>query len=78
MAILKREPPGLVTSADELLAIAHAMELEAGRRYRELADHMRRQDEAQLAGIFAFLADVEDKHARVIDARAQMVLGQGG
>ncbi len=76
MGILKREPPGPVTSVDELLAVAHAMELEAGRRYRELADHMRRQGEAQLASLFDFLAEIEDKHAQVIDARAQAVIGK--
>jgi rubrerythrin len=76
MATLTREPPGPVGSADELLAIAHAMELEAGRRYRQLADHMRRQDEAELANLFEFLADVEHKHAVEIEARAQAVLGK--
>src|ERR1019366_359545 len=76
MAILKHEPLGRLTSADELLAIAHAVELEAGRRYRELADHMRRQGEQQLAGVFDYLARIEDKHAREIDARAVAVIGK--
>jgi rubrerythrin len=76
MAILKREPSGRVTSADELLAIAHAMELEAGRRYREFSDHMRQQGEEQLACIFDFLARIEDRHAHEIDARARAVIGK--
>jgi len=76
MAILKSEPPGRITSADELLAIAHAMEREAGRRYRELSDHMRRQGEDELAALFDFLARIEDKHAQEIDARARAVIGK--
>ena len=75
MVILRREPPGRIKSADELLAVAHAMELEAGQRYRELCDHMRQQGEAQLAAIFDFLARIEDKHAQEIDARAKAVIG---
>lgn len=75
MVILRREPPARIKSADELLAVAYAMELEASRRYRDLCDHMRRQGEEQLAGIFDFLARIEDKHAREIDARARAVIG---
>jgi rubrerythrin len=76
MAILKREPAGRVASPDELLAIAHAMEREAGRRYRELADNMRRQSEEPLASLFDFLARIEDKHAEEIDERAKAVIGK--
>jgi rubrerythrin len=76
MAILKSEPVERISSPDELLAIAHAMEREAGRRYRELADHMRRQDEQKLAALFEFLAQIEDKHAEVIDERAKVVIGK--
>jgi rubrerythrin len=76
MAILKHEPAGRIASPDELLAIAHAMEREAGRRYRELADHMRRQGEEQLVTLFDFLARIEDKHAEEIDARARAVIGK--
>jgi len=71
MAILKREPPAPITSVDELLAIAHAMELEAGR-----SDHMRLKAEEQLASLFDFLARIEDKHAQEIDARAKAVIGK--
>lgn len=76
MSILKTEPPGHVASSEELLAIAHAMEREAGRRYRELAGHMRRQDEQPLAVLFDFLARIEDKHAEGIDDRATIVTGK--
>jgi len=76
MTILKREPAGRIASPDELLAIAHAMELEAGRRYRELANHMRRQGQEQLVTLFDFLARIEDKHAEEIDVRARTVIGK--
>jgi rubrerythrin len=76
MTILGNEPPNWVTSAEELLAIAHAMELEAGRRYRELSHRMARQGETRLATLFDFLARIEDKHAQEIDARAQAVTGK--
>ncbi len=75
IVILKREPPERVKSAGELLAVAHAMELEAGQRYRELCDHMRRQGEEELAAVFDFLARIEDKHAQEIDARAKALIG---
>lgn len=75
MVILRREPPARIELADELLAVAYAMELEAGQRYRVLCDHMRQQGEAQLATIFDFLARIEDKHAQEIDARARAVIG---
>ncbi|MFI4995366.1 MAG: ferritin family protein [Hyphomicrobiales bacterium] len=76
MAILKNEPPHWITSAEELLAIAHAMELEAGRRYRELSQHMAKQGEGKLASLFDFLARIEDKHAQEVDARAQAIIGK--
>jgi rubrerythrin len=68
-------PPGPITSADELMAIAHAMEREAARRYHELAARMRLQGEDKLAALFTFLAGIEDKHAHQVDARAQAMLG---
>ncbi len=72
---LRREPPGWVASADHLLAVGHAMELEAGRRYRELAEYMTRQGQHELAKLFEFLARIEGKHAQEIADRAQALLG---
>ncbi len=76
MGILKDEPHQRIASADELLAIAQAMEIEAGRRYRELAAHMQKRGEEQLARLFAFLAELEDKHAQAVEQRAQAVTGR--
>lgn len=76
MGTLKSEPPGQVESADELLAVAHAMEQEAGRRYRDLSARMRRQGEEGLAALFDFLGKIEDKHADQIDDRALAIIGK--
>jgi rubrerythrin len=65
MATLKSTPP-VVESAEELMALAYAMEEEAARRYRELAARMRLRRESRLAALFDFFADVEDKHATQI------------
>jgi rubrerythrin len=76
MGILKKEPAGRVASADELMAIAHSMEREAGRRYRVLADRMRLQGVENLASLFTFLAGIEDKHADQVDVRARLIIGK--
>lgn len=72
---LKIAPPGKVASAEQLVAIAHAMEREAGRRYRELAARMRIQNEESLGALFTFLAEIEDKHAAEVEARATGITG---
>lgn len=76
MRILKHEPAGKVASAEELMAIAHAMEEEAARRYRDFAQHMRDQGETAVADLFSFLAQVEDKHAGQVDAHARTIIGK--
>jgi rubrerythrin len=75
MGILKRAPPPLA-SAEELVAMACAMEREAARRYRNLAARMRLRDEERLAGIFDFFAGIEEKHALQIDQRYTAVTGR--
>jgi rubrerythrin len=72
---LRIVPPGPVGSAEELLAIAHAMEQEAARRYGELAARMRIQGEDSLAALFALFADIEAKHVDNVDARSFAILG---
>lgn len=69
-------PPRAVGSAEELLAIAYAMEHEAGRRYGELAARMRAQGEERLAALFEFLSEVEGKHADQVAARALAIMGK--
>jgi rubrerythrin len=67
--------PGPVGSVDELLAVAHAMEQEAARRYRALCADMRLHGNPQLAAQFETLADVEDRHATEVAGRSQAMLG---
>ncbi len=70
------EPKIEVHSIDELMALAIAMEQEAGRRYRQMAERMRLQGVKDLSDLFTFLADVEDKHAAQIGERAKSIVGR--
>lgn len=76
MGLLKKEPAGKVTSAEELMAVADAMEREAGHRYRELARCMQLRGEGRLAELFAFLAQTEDEHANQVEERARDIIGK--
>lgn len=76
MGILKKEPAGRIASAEELMAIAYAMEREAARRYRGFAERMRLQGEENLAALFTFLAGIEEKHADQVDIRARAIVGK--
>ncbi len=76
MGSLSKEPSGHVGSADELMAIAHALEEEASKQYARLAERMRREGEDALSNLFASLSRIEQKHADQIDARALRVLGK--
>jgi len=75
MPKLKTMPP-LLGSADELMAMSHALEKEAASRYRDLAARMRLRQEQKLAGLFEFLASIEEKHAAHIAARALEAMGK--
>lgn len=70
MARLKAMPPRFA-SAGQLLAMAHAMEHQAARRYRDLAARMRLRGDDRLEALFSFLADIEEKHAAHIDGLAR-------
>jgi rubrerythrin len=74
MGTLKSLPPA-VESAEELMAMAYAMEGEAARRYRGLAERMRLRPDARLARLFDFFADLETKHAAQIAERSIAVAG---
>ena len=62
MSLLKAEPFAAVKSMDELLAIAGAMEQEAVAGYSRLAERMRREGKAELAGVFDRLVAEETQH----------------
>lgn len=59
---LKKEPAGHVRTFDEFLALAHAMESDAVRRYAESARLLRKQGATHLAEVFERLAEVEGGH----------------
>jgi rubrerythrin len=62
--------PPRISSVEELMAMAKVMEKEAARRYLGLSARMRLRGEDHLAELFAFLADIEEKHARKLDDQA--------
>jgi rubrerythrin len=76
MSEAKSLPAGKIGSAEELMAIAHALELKAVRRYRELARRMREQGEHPLADVFEFLADIEEMHADQVVERSREITGK--
>jgi rubrerythrin len=76
MGLLKKEPAGRIASAEELMAVAHALEREAAGRYRDLSHRMRLQGEEDLAELFAFLSRIEEKHAERVDERTRAIVGK--
>lgn len=63
-------------SADDLLAVAEALEQEAAARYRSLAERMARQGDAGMAAQFDALAKMEDRHAEQIGERGLTLFGR--
>ena len=74
MTDLAGPPPAALKSADEMLAIAHAMEREAAARYAMLADCMRRVDQREIAELFAGLAAEERGHVDSVERLAEKTL----
>jgi len=73
----KTEQVGVwIGSADELLAVAQALEREAAVRYRALSARMARQGDAGMAEQFDVLATVEDRHAERVADRGRALLGR--
>jgi len=64
-----------INSADELLAVAQALEREAAARYRGLSARMARQGDAAMAAQFDVLAGIEDRHAGDVADRGRALLG---
>src|SRR5262245_29535175 len=67
-------PPLVVKSADEMLAIAHAMEREAAARYAMLADCMRWVNQREIADLLEGLAAEERGHVNGVERLAQQTL----
>ncbi|WP_296713331.1 ferritin family protein [Rhodoblastus sp.] len=64
-----------VRSADDLLAVAEALEREAAARYRSLSARMARQGDMEMTALFDSLAGMEDRHASQIGDRSLELLG---
>ena len=67
-------PLTAVRTADEMVAIAHAMEREAAARYATLADCMRRVDQREVAELLDGLAAEERGHVDSVERLAQQRL----
>lgn len=52
-----------ITSIEELMAYAYAMETEAARRYNEFADMMEVHNNTEVAELFRKLARIESRHS---------------
>jgi len=64
-----------VRSADDLLAVAEALEHEAANRYRELSARMTQQGDNEMAAQFDDLARMEEHHANQVADRSVALLG---
>lgn len=73
---LRVEPSITIGSVAEMLAVATAMEDEAGRRYRQMAERMRLQGQQTLAALFIFLAGIEERHAAQLRRRSEHMIGR--
>ena len=58
--------PPTIGSSQALLTLANALEREAARRYRDLAERMRLTMQPELETLFGFLATLEDRHGEQI------------
>lgn len=71
MALLSRQPPTQVATLAELVGVAHAVETEAIRCYRRLAEEMRRRGETDTAAAFDEMAQEEAAHVAAVERWAQ-------
>jgi rubrerythrin len=60
-----------ITSVQDLIAHAVALEAEAEERYRDLADQMEAHNNTEVAALFRTLADYEGQHARRLGTQAK-------
>jgi rubrerythrin len=65
-----------ISSVDELLAVAQALEREAAARYRDLSARMERQGDLEMAAQFNTLGEMEELHADEVADRGQSLLGR--
>ncbi len=76
MSLLKSEPFASVTSMEELLAIAYAMEREAIDGYTRLADYMRRENRPDMVAVFERLVGEESQHLGNVEDWSEKINGR--
>ncbi len=62
----KSRAAAAITSIDELMAYAYALELEASERYAVFADAMEQHNNREVAELFRKLARIEYRHAEQV------------
>lgn len=75
MVRLKAEPPMPVRSMEELLAIGHAIKVEAAGRYAELSERMQAAGNGSVAAVFQRLSRDAHEDMLSIELQAQTSLG---
>ncbi|MEI7607156.1 MAG: ferritin family protein [Rhodospirillaceae bacterium] len=75
MTRLNSDPGRPAASLDDLMAIAAAMEAEAVRLYRALADTMDDQGAAEVAAVFRRLVAMEEAHVVEVGAWSRSLIG---
>ena len=73
MIRLTSEPTASIRSIEELLAVAMAMEKESVDRYADLAAHMRRVGQQNLADVFDRLVNEENGHIDLVANWSQQI-----
>lgn len=68
--LLSREPHARVENVRELLGLASAVEVEAVRRYAQLASLMEQRGERDTAAIFHQMREIEQSHVDFVEGRA--------
>ena len=69
-------PPPTVRREEDLLAIARALESDAARRYRHLAQWAADAALEELATLFGHLAEMEETHIAAVEARGERMRGR--
>jgi rubrerythrin len=68
---MKAKGPESITSVEEFLAHALALETESAERYRELADSMEVHNNEAVARLFVQLSEYGEEHVREVCDRAR-------
>jgi rubrerythrin len=73
-SLLQHPPESPAASIEEIMMTAHALEDAAARRYRNLAQAMRKVSHEDVAQVFDDLAAEEEQHVRSVEKMASTLL----